>query len=706
MALASGYNVRRSITSGSGYVTIASSVASANYTDTQATNGTTFYYVVSSTNAVGESANSAEVSATPQVSVPAAPTGLNVSAGNAQVALTWFPAATATGYNVKRSLASGGSYTTIAGTIIATNYTDTQVTNGTTYYYVVSALNAGGEGANSTEVSATPQPAQTSVVTTNIFKDMLTASRTVNSVSPAAPTATNTSYEVISSKSWSPTPSIGSGHLKFGIASTSSGCIEAQALFATNVVTLVNTNDSISLMVIFTNTTGLLAQTNVLDFGLYASGGSYPVAGGLNGTATSGNTANAAGGAQKWVGYVGQLSFTNAASQIITRPAQVNGTLVNSDQDVLTTGSNTSSFTNNPAVTVGSASAAASLVVAAGNPCTEVLTITLVGNNTLAITNYFYSGIGTNSTPLSQFGAVASGATFLTNSFDALAIGWRATTGGSATAIDINSISIISTLMTGAGQSAAPAAPTNLVATPGNALVTLTWSSVAAATEYNVKRSTIDGSGYSTVDSGVTMTNFSDTQVANGVTYYYVVSAANATGESTNSAQVSAMPLPPAPANLTASGTNLLINLQWNSVASASSYNLKRGTDNGGPYLTVIGGLTATNYADDDVTNAVTYYYVVSAQAGDGESTNSPQVSAVPLPSILPVNVSMQVVGDQLQLSWPQDHLGWRLQIQTNDLNSGIGTNWVEVLNSTNLTQFTLPVSPTNGSLFLRLIYP
>jgi hypothetical protein len=59
-----------------------------------------------------------------------------------------------------------------------------------------------------------------------------------------------------------------------------------------------------------------------------------------------------------------------------------------------------------------------------------------------------------------------------------------------------------------------------------------------------------------------------------------------------------------------------------------------------------------------------------------------------------------------LQLSWPPDHLGWRLQIQTNNLNSGIGTNWVTVPDSTNTTQFNLPLNPVNGSVFFRLAYP
>ncbi|MGB7768681.1 MAG: chitobiase/beta-hexosaminidase C-terminal domain-containing protein [Verrucomicrobiia bacterium] len=92
---------------------------------------------------------------------PAAPTILTVTTNYGQVSLTWSTVAGATSYNVKRSQSSG-TETTIASAT-STSYTDTSVSNGTTYYYVVSAVNAGGESPNSAEVSATPPlPAVTS----------------------------------------------------------------------------------------------------------------------------------------------------------------------------------------------------------------------------------------------------------------------------------------------------------------------------------------------------------------------------------------------------------------------------------------------------------------------------------------------------------------------------------------------------------------
>lgn len=89
------------------------------------------------------------------LAAPRAPTGLTATAGDGQVSLTWKASAGATSYNVKRATVSGGPYTTIAN-VTTTSYTDTGLVNGTTYCYVVSALNSTGESANSSEACATP----------------------------------------------------------------------------------------------------------------------------------------------------------------------------------------------------------------------------------------------------------------------------------------------------------------------------------------------------------------------------------------------------------------------------------------------------------------------------------------------------------------------------------------------------------------------
>ena len=96
---------------------------------------------------------------------PAGPIGLTATSTNAQVKLTWNDSVAATSYKVKRALASGGPYTNILTTTAATNYTDTTVTLGPTYYYVVSAIDSFGESTNSTPATASLGPMPHPVIT-------------------------------------------------------------------------------------------------------------------------------------------------------------------------------------------------------------------------------------------------------------------------------------------------------------------------------------------------------------------------------------------------------------------------------------------------------------------------------------------------------------------------------------------------------------
>ena len=87
-------------------------------------------------------------------------TKLTAAPGNLQVTLAWNPIPGATAYNLKRGTASGGPYSTVvASGIKETSYMDTKVTNGTSYYYVVTGLTSTGETPNSNEASATPTAA-------------------------------------------------------------------------------------------------------------------------------------------------------------------------------------------------------------------------------------------------------------------------------------------------------------------------------------------------------------------------------------------------------------------------------------------------------------------------------------------------------------------------------------------------------------------
>jgi fibronectin type 3 domain-containing protein len=130
-------------------------------TVTGLTNGTTYYFVVTALNAAGESVVSAEQTATPVLPPPAKPAGIVASGGDGQVTVSWSAVTGATSYNVYYAQAAGQE-TGVNGTKVAnalTPKTITGLTNGTSYFFVVTAVNAGGESGVSSEKSATPSAA-------------------------------------------------------------------------------------------------------------------------------------------------------------------------------------------------------------------------------------------------------------------------------------------------------------------------------------------------------------------------------------------------------------------------------------------------------------------------------------------------------------------------------------------------------------------
>ncbi len=86
-----------------------------------------------------------------------APPGLRAEPGNARVALSWPAVAAATGYSVYRGATGGGPYQRLAQGVPAPYFVDTNVVNGATNYYVVSAEGPRGESADSPEAAAAPR---------------------------------------------------------------------------------------------------------------------------------------------------------------------------------------------------------------------------------------------------------------------------------------------------------------------------------------------------------------------------------------------------------------------------------------------------------------------------------------------------------------------------------------------------------------------
>jgi autotransporter-associated beta strand protein len=186
---------------------------------------------------------------------------------------------------------------------------------------------------------------------------------------------------------------------------------------------------------------------------------------------------------------------------------------------------------------------------------------------------------------------------------------------------------------------AAPLAPASVTAAAeSSSAILLSWPPAAGATSYLIQRSPATGGPYTLAASGVTATNYTDTGLSGGTSYYYVITPVNDGGEGANSMEAGAITLtPPAiPASLVATGMyGGQIALSWSASADATSYNVKRSTLSGGPYVTIAAGLTGTSDTNSGLILNATYYYVVSAVNANGESANSSEAASfVPVPTL------------------------------------------------------------------------
>jgi fibronectin type 3 domain-containing protein len=150
------YTIYRTNSRGANYSILAQTGTNP-YTDTTVGIGSTYYYVISASNNAGTSAYSSEVNATPlsQISTPPAPSGINATAGDGQVTISWTSSAGASSYSISRSTNSTGPFISI-GNLAFTSYIDTSVANGMTYYYAVTAISSAGISPPSAIVNSTP----------------------------------------------------------------------------------------------------------------------------------------------------------------------------------------------------------------------------------------------------------------------------------------------------------------------------------------------------------------------------------------------------------------------------------------------------------------------------------------------------------------------------------------------------------------------
>ena len=208
----------------------------------------------------------------------------------------------------------------------------------------------------------------------------------------------------------------------------------------------------------------------------------------------------------------------------------------------------------------------------------------------------------------------------------------------------------------------APAAPALTAAIAGNGSVSLTWtprSSVGGSPSgYRVYRGTSSGSETLLATLG-TATSYTDPTAANGTTYYYQVSAVNSLGESARSNERSstAFTVPTAPQLASATAGIGGISLAWSAPSSnggspISGYRIYRGAASGAETLLATVG-NVSQYTDANAARGQTYYYKVSAVNAAGESARSNERSATAwtVPGA-PTLTAVQAGKDGVTLGW------------------------------------------------------
>ena len=244
----------------------------------------------------------------------------------------------------------------------------------------------------------------------------------------------------------------------------------------------------------------------------------------------------------------------------------------------------------------------------------------------------------------------------------------------------------------------APQPPTALTAVdrPNDAggVIDLAWTlSISTdVIEQRLYRGTTQGSHPTLVATSTNSTSvYTDAGLNATTTYYYVVRAFDGTSESASSTEASAVPLddpPLAPTDLTATDhpgdEGGAIDLTWTPSTSAdvSRQRVYRGTSPGGPYNPIVEVIssTANSFPNVELTNGVTYYYVMRALDGTSESADSNESSAVPIDNLAPAAPTGLTAADTL-----------------NDRGGGIDLSW-SLSTSTDVTQQRLYRSITSGS--------
>lgn len=603
------YTLYRGSTAGSETQLVAG-LTTTSYTDSTAAYPDTYYYYVKASNPYGVSPASNEVSVSPEPpAAPTAPSGLTATATEGAVALSW-AASSGTApitYNVYRGTSSG-SETLLANNITSASYTDASAANGTTYFYEVSASNAAGSSAKSSEASAS---------TPNVLLQINAGGAAVTSYAADEDFSTGNEF------------STGSTVSTAGVVSPAPEAVYQSVRWASSFnYTLpgLTAGASYTVRLHFAELTWTAAGQRIFNVA-------------INGTPVLSNfdIFAAAGGQLK--ALIKQFNTTaNSSGQVVI--SFTNGGVDNPEVAGIEVLSSAPAASTAPSVPTS--------LTATGGSGLVTLSWTASSGST-PITYSIYRGTSSGSEALLT--SNVSSTTYADSSVTNGTTYYYVVTASNSVGISSKSSEVSATP---APAATAPSVPTGLSATGGTGAVSLSWSGSAGTTPitYNIYRGTSSG-GESLLASNLTSTSYTDTGVTNGTTYYYQVTATNSVSTSARSAQVSATPqaaasAPSVPTGLTATGGNGSVALTWSASLGTApiTYSVYRGTSSGGEGTTAIAtNLTTTSYTDTSVTTGTTYYYEVSASNSVGVSAKSSEVSAAVVNTLLQIDAGGGAVG-------------------------------------------------------------
>ncbi|MGE5328015.1 MAG: DNRLRE domain-containing protein, partial [Deltaproteobacteria bacterium] len=608
---------------------------------------------------------------------PPAPQQLTAEPGDTKVTLSWNTVVGAESYNVKRSTTAGGPYSSSIASTSQTSYIDNAVTNGTTYYYVVTAVNSTGESNNSNQASATPDKITT--ISVLPAADAYVRDGAFSSTNYG----TNAKLDVKNASSGSDEKRI--SYLRFNLSNLTGEIISAKLkLYGSNMddsdivnIGLYEVNDQDwdeSLLTLDTaepigaeigsvqvDNTQSYKEINISQYVKTAMSGTKII-----------SVAYAGKDASRLLSFNSKENVSNKPQLVIVKTAPKPDAPLN-----LTAVSGNQKATLNWTQTDGAESYTLKRGTVDGGPY-EAIASGITGNSYVntGLTNgvlYYYIVTAVNTSgesPNSNQASVTPNdvATITRNpAADAKVESSNPSTnyggnttfqmGATSTFFSTNTRrSYLRFDVTGYSSNTPIQAKLRIYGNNSQGTMSVNAYQVSNTTWKETGSNSITWNNAPTMEAQIGSVN-----VGTALQYYEIdvtdyiaqqlstsplvsiglAKSSSSSGLATFNSKEGTdfkpelivdmiMGIPKVPQNLTGTGSDGKASLSWTAVSGATSYKVKGSTTKGGPYTLKAQGITGTTFEETGLTNDTAYYYVVNAVNSKGESANSNEACVIP----------------------------------------------------------------------------